>query len=219
MNNFGLSLLVAEEHYQKVAHYVEKTHLKGRLVYFRVKEHQIERFSTPISDSLFHKLRIKTDSPFYDWLAKQIAERFDYFCAENLDDFRRQPKAITQQGQMKSGGSRHEKDDRHAINDRSRYILGWDNKAKIAALTQTLTAAQREGIACLAQLADLDKQLKVCRQQRDRARDLLNIEQFEQIDWQRISLKIEQLLNEKREIEQNSDILKHLQKQLEESIQ
>lgn len=218
MNNFGLSLLVAEEHYQKVAHYVEKTHLKGRLVYFRVKENEVERFSTPASESLFHKLRIKTESVFYDWLAKQIADRFDYYCAEGLEDFRRQPKAITQQGQLKSGGSRHEKDDRHAINDRSRFILGWDNKAKIAALTQTLAATQREGLACLTQLANLDKQLKSCRQLRDKARDLLNVEQFEQMDWQSISLKIEQLLNEKREIEQNSDILKHLQKQLDESV-
>jgi len=218
MNNFGLSLLVAEEHYQKVAHYVEKTHLKGRLVYFRVKEQQAERFDTPATHTLFHKVRIKTDSPFYDWLAKQIAERFDYYCAENLEEFRRQPKAITQQGQIKSGSSRHEKDDRHAINDRSRFILGWDNKAKIVALTQTLAATQREGLACLTQLADLDKQLQALRKQRDKARDLLNIEQFDEIDWQTLSLKIDKLLAEKCEIEQDSDILKHLQRQLEETL-
>lgn len=217
MHNFGLSLLVSEAHYQKVAHYVEKTHLKGRLVYFRVKEIQAERFETPANQSLYHKLRIKTDSPFYDWLAAQVAKRFDYYCAENLDEFRRQPKAITPQGQIKSGASRHEKDDRHAINDRSRFILGWDNKAKIAALEQTLAAVQREGLACVLQLADFDKQIKLLTKQRDKARDLLNIEQFDDIDWKTVSLKIEKLREEKRQIEQNSDVLKHLQQCLEES--
>jgi len=218
MHNFGLSLLVSEQHYQKVAHYVEKTHLKGRLVYFRIKPQQAEYFETPVTQSLVHKIRIKNDSEFYDWLVKEIAKRFDYYCADSLDDFRRQPKAITQQGQIKSGASRHEKDDRHAINDRSRFILGWDNKAKIAALQQTLEAVQREGVACLMQLGKLDKQFKLLTTQRDKARDLLNIEQFDEIDWKTISLSIDKLLDEKKQIEQQSDILKHLQKQLEESI-
>ncbi|MCK5354906.1 MAG: ATP-dependent exonuclease SbcCD, C subunit-like protein, partial [Methyloprofundus sp.] len=218
MHNFGLSLLVAEEHYQKVAHYVEKTHLKGRLVYFRVKEQTTERFETPAVNSLFHKLRIKNDSVFYDWLSLEIARRFDYYCADTLEDFRRQPKAITPQGQVKSGASRHEKDDRHAINDRSRFILGWDNKAKISALQQTLGALQREGLACVTRLAELDKQFKLLTTQRDKARDLLNIEQFDEIDWQSISLSIDKLRDEKTQIEQKSDILKHLQKQLEDSV-
>jgi len=218
MHNFGLSLLVSEQHYQKVAHYVEKTHLKGRLVYFRIKPQQAEYFETPVTQSLVHKIRIKNDSEFYDWLVKEIAKRFDYYCADSLDDFRRQPKAITQQGQIKSGASRHEKDDRHAINDRSRFILGWDNKAKIAALQQALEAVQREGVACLMQLGKLDKQFKLLTTQRDKARDLLNIEQFDEIDWKTISLSIDKLLDEKKQIEQQSDILKHLQKQLEQSI-
>ncbi len=218
LHNFGLSLLVSEQHYQKVAHYVEKTHLKGRLVYFRVKAQQPEYFETPVTQSLFHKIRIKNDSEFYDWLVKEIAKRFDYYCADSLDDFRRQPKAITQQGQIKSGASRHEKDDRHGINDRSRFILGWDNKAKIAALQQTLEAVQRQGVACLMQLGKLDKQFKQLTKQRDIARDLLNIKQFDEIDWKTISLAIDKLLDEKKQIEQQSDILKHLQKQLEDSV-
>ncbi len=218
MHNFALSLLVAEEHYQKVVHYVEKTHLKGRLVYFRVKDFQAERFDTPASESLFHKVRIKTDTSFYEWLSSQIGKRFDYYCAASLDDFRRQPKSITPQGQIKSGASRHEKDDRHAINDRSRFVLGWDNKAKIEALETTLSAVQKQGLACIVQLKKLGKSYQSLTKQRDKARDLLNIEQFDEIDWKTISLQIDALLEEKRQIEQNSDVLKHLQQQLEENI-
>lgn len=38
LHNFALSLLVPDEHYKSVAEYVERTHLKGRLVYYRVRE-------------------------------------------------------------------------------------------------------------------------------------------------------------------------------------
>jgi uncharacterized protein YPO0396 len=219
MHTMALSLLVSEEHYKKVAHYVEKTHLRGRLVYFRVKNKATERFETPAKNSLFHKLRIKTESPFYDWLAQQIATHLDYYCANDLESFKRHPKAITQQGQIKRGQSRHEKDDRYAINDRSHFVLGWDNKAKIDSLTETLTAVQREKSLCATQLKKLDQSLTLLRQQRDKARDLLNIETYENIDWKSISLKIDALVDEKNQIENNSDILKHLQKQLNTTLQ
>lgn len=219
LHNFGLSLLVADEHYEKVAHYVDITHLHGRLVYYRVKDLQREHFENPQPQSLFHKIRIKPESRFHDWLEKEIAQRFDFYCAEDLTEFRRQPKSITQQGQIKSGVSRHEKDDRHAINDRSQFVLGWDNRAKIQLLEQHHAALLREGFVCLDKLKSLDQQLKALEKQRDKARDLLNIESFAEIDWESFTRKIADLLEEKRQIEQESDILKHLQNQLAQAIQ
>ncbi len=219
LHNFGLSLLVADEYYEKVAHYVDMTHLRGRIVYFRVKDLQVEPFETPNSQSLFHKIRIKNDSSFYDWLSKEIVQRFDFYCAEDLTEFRRQPKAITQQGQIKSSATRHEKDDRYAINDRSQFVLGWENRAKIARLEQDLDAVLRDGLNCLEKLKQLDTQLKNLQKQRDKARDLLNIESFSEIDWQSFTRKIDDLLAEKRQIEQESDILSHLQNQLTQTIQ
>ena len=37
LRNFGLSLLVPDRHYARVADWVDRTHLRGRLVYFRVR--------------------------------------------------------------------------------------------------------------------------------------------------------------------------------------
>ncbi|MDZ7939081.1 MAG: hypothetical protein U5M53_12705 [Rhodoferax sp.] len=54
-------------------------------------------------------------------------------CCTTQEQFRREPRAITRNGQIK-GGERHEKDDRHRLDDRSRYVLGWSNTAKLAAL-------------------------------------------------------------------------------------
>jgi uncharacterized protein YPO0396 len=218
MHNFALSLLVTDNHYANIANYVDQTHLKGRLVYFRSRTHANERFDSPAPECLFHKLRIQTDSLFYDWLAKKIVQDFDYVCAANLADFHRLPKAITAQGQMKSGAVRHEKDDRHALNDRSRFVLGWDNHAKILILEQQLTVIQNQGLAILEQLKALEGRLKNLTQQRDQVRDLLNIDSFETIDWQTVTQKIEQVQEEKRAIQQSSDILAQLQTQLHECI-
>lgn len=38
LHSFGLSLLVPDPHYARVAEWVDRTHLTGRLVYFRVRE-------------------------------------------------------------------------------------------------------------------------------------------------------------------------------------
>jgi hypothetical protein len=98
-------------------------------------------------DSLVHKLAIKPDSPFYGWLEREIAHRFDVACCTSAEQFRRETRAITRAGQIKAPGERHEKDDRHRIDDRSRYVLGWSNEAKLA----TLQAKQRLLQALLAE--------------------------------------------------------------------
>lgn len=214
MYNFALSLLVPDQYAAKVARYVNDTHLKGRLVYFRVGKNAHERIETAVPDSLFHKVRIQSDSPFYDWLRKKITHDFNYVCA-SLDDFHRLPKAITTQGQIKSGAERHEKDDRHALNDRTRFVLGWDNQAKILLLEQQLADLQQQGLTCLAQLTTLEKQLKQLTEQRDQVRDLLHIDNFDSIDWHSITQEIERILAEKRLIQQSSDILAQLKSQLD----
>ena len=218
LHNFALSLLVPEQHYAKVAHYVEKTQLKGRLVYFRLRTHQQERFDTPSPEYLFHKIRIQTQSEFYDWLAKKIAQEFDYICA-SLDDFQRLPKAITASGQIKSGAERHEKDDRHSLTDRSRFVLGWDNRAKITLLETQLNDIQTQGVQCLERLKNLDKRLKDLITKRDTVRDLLNINQFSDIDWHSITQQIDKLLEERQAIQQSSDKLAELENQLKASKQ
>jgi uncharacterized protein YPO0396 len=134
LHNFGLSLLVPEAQYAKVAEWVDQTHLKGRLVYFCVRSAKQAELPSAHADSLVRKLTLKPDSPFYAWLEQAVWQRFNVVCCSTQEQFRREPKAITRAGQSK-GGERHEKDDRHRIDDRSRYVLGWSNTAKLARST------------------------------------------------------------------------------------
>lgn len=223
LHNFGLSLLVPEASYNQVSRYVDRTHLRGRLVYFRVRDDidKIKKLFHSKDDPrlLFRKLDIKPDSRFYAWLERELSQRFDYFCCDSLAEFQRQPKAITAQGQIKSGASRHEKDDRHRIDDRSRYVLGWSNKEKIKALQQQQQRIERAGLEKLQHAQRLQKQLNAMQRRRDVLRDLLKIGSFAEVDWQPLARQIETLKDEKRRIEQGSDVLRTLQARLEETEQ
>ncbi len=113
LRNFGLSLLVPDAHYAEVADWVDRTHLRGRLVYFRIRQGSRGELPNLHRESLARKLAIKPDSPFYDWLEHELAHRFDVACCSTQEQFRRETRAITRAGQIKAPGERHEKDDRH----------------------------------------------------------------------------------------------------------
>lgn len=217
LHNFGLSLLVPDRHYKAVAEWVDRNHLRGRLVYFHVHTPQRGDLASLHPDSLVRKLAIKPDSPFYDWMERELAHRFDVACCASQEQFRREPRAITQAGQVKEPRGRHEKDDRHDIADRSRYVLGWSNTAKIAALESQLRLLE-------AQLAEIGSEIAKSRSAREEANGrLVTLERlkeftdFEELDWASVATEIARLTEERRKLEAASDILRQLTKQLDEA--
>ena len=215
LHNFALSLLVPEHLYVSVSDFIEQTKLGSRLVYHRVKTPTDYLPIKPEPGQLPDKVEIKPDSPLYAWLDKELAQRFNYHCCANLEDFRRSNKGLTAQGQIKSGPSRHEKDDRYAINDQSRYVLGWSNKQKIQLLTAQHQQLQQAISALHSQLAQHHQQREQLDEVRRQALNLAEFDlDFEQLDWPRSSEQIEQLQQEYRQLEQSSDQLQALQKTL-----
>ena len=85
---FALSLLVADEHYSAVSERVDRTNLRGRIVYFRVRN---ETRPAPQTDprSLVHKLEVRPGTPFTAWLNAEAGRRFDLICARTPEEFRR----------------------------------------------------------------------------------------------------------------------------------
>ncbi|MBL0713901.1 MAG: ATP-dependent exonuclease SbcCD, C subunit-like protein [Desulfosarcina sp.] len=218
LHNFGLSLLVPNAHYAKVAQYVDATHLAGRLVYFKASVDSPGRAAPAGADSLLRKIDIKPDTRLYDWLAWELGRRFDYTCCRTTEQFRRLNTAVTSKGQMKSGGIRHEKDDRYRIDDRSRYVLGWNNREKIRVLQSQRAQLKTRFDDIVALLQQLDQKRKRAEAVRDRLQSLLAIEGFVEIHWQPLALRIEGLADEKRQIEDGSDVLRTLQGQLEKTL-
>ncbi|MCU0919046.1 MAG: ATP-dependent exonuclease SbcCD, C subunit-like protein [Burkholderiaceae bacterium] len=217
LRSFGLSLLVPDAHYAAVSEWVDRTQLKGRLVYFRVRPAKKDlrgELTSLHPDSMARKLAIKPDSPFYPWLERELAHRFDLACCTSQDQFRREARAITRAGQIKGTGERHEKDDRHRIDDRSRYVLGWSNQAKIAALESKAKVLQARLAEAGQRIATLQKEQQ---QVRERLQALDKLEEYRdwaELDWRSSTAELAALQEEKQRLEAASDVLKALAEQL-----
>ena len=217
LRSFGLSLLVPDEHYAVVSDWVDRTHLKGRLVYFRVRPARKDaRGELPAlhPDSLARKLAVKPDSPFYGWLEREVAHRFDLACCTSADQFRREARAVTRAGQIKAPGERHEKDDRHRLDDRSRYVLGWSNLAKIAALESKSKGLQAQLAETGQRIATLQKEQHAVRERLQALDKLEEYRDFSELDWRASSTELAALQDEKQRLEAASDVLKLLAAQL-----
>ncbi len=216
LRNFGLSLLVPDADYQRVSDWVDRTHLRGRLVYFRVRAFSRSELPALGPDSLVRKLAIKPDSPFYDWLERELTHRFDVACCITGEQFRRETRAITRAGQVKLPGGRHEKDDRHRIDDRRRYVLGWTNLGKIAALETGQQQLETHLGELGARIARLQTEQGVLNEQRDVLVKLDEYRDFRELDWHSVAAEVARLDEEKRQLESASDLLRQLTGQLSE---
>ena len=217
LHNFGLSLLVPDEHYPAVANWVDQTQLRGRLVYYRVRGGTRAEFRTPHHDSAIRKLAIKTDSQFYGWLERELGARFDVACCATQEQFRREVKAMTRAGQIK-GAERHEKDDRHRLDDRSRYVLGWSNAEKIAALESKASAiANRLGVVG-STIGKIQQERAKLGTRLVALSKLDEYSDFRDLDWQSVTLEIERVTEEKQQLESASDVLILLTARLNETM-
>ncbi|OGT78919.1 MAG: ATP-dependent exonuclease SbcCD, C subunit-like protein [Gammaproteobacteria bacterium RIFCSPLOWO2_02_FULL_56_15] len=216
LHNFGLSLLVPEAHYSRVAQWVDDTHLRGRLVYYRVRSAQASSIPALHPDSLVDKIAIKPGSVFYPWLDQEIRRRFDVACCETQEQFRREQRAITRNGQIKGGGERHEKDDRYALNDRSRFVLGWSNQEKITALQHKLRLLEKAMADLGAIIARHNRDEKLNREILDAINKLEEYPEFQELDWQALVAGIERLQDELKQLQSASNMLQTLTDRLQD---
>ncbi|MEQ1668816.1 MAG: ATP-dependent exonuclease SbcCD, C subunit-like protein, partial [Sulfuriferula sp.] len=218
LRNFGLSLIVPDAHYVQVAAWVDSTHLAGRLVYFRVRPNTRSDLPELHRDALARKLLIKQDSPFYDWLERELARRFDMACCATAEQFRRETRAITRAGQTKAGDERHEKDDRHRLDDRSRFVLGWQNADKIAALQASATKLEAQLGELGSRISHIQSAQKTLKQRLDALSKLDEYTDFNELDWQSLAVSIAQLMDEQHQLESTSNVLKQLVAQLSQLV-
>ncbi len=153
LRGFALSLLVPQQHYARVAAWVNErrlTHRRNdgrlagsRLVYERVAPRRVplQRTTAPGVLVLADTLEV-ADGPFRDYLRDELIRRADHVCVPSAAGLGAQSRAVTREGQIRSG-ERHEKDDRSRVDDPRSWVLGWANERKVAALTEQLLEQQR----------------------------------------------------------------------------
>lgn len=218
LHNFALSLLVPNQHYERVARWINQRHLGTRVVYYRVPERlmrQAEPSRAARFPLLLDMLEVKPDTPLRAWLESELARRADHACVPSVDRFRGCAKAVTKEGQIKSQ-DRHEKDDRRRIDDRTRYVLGWTNQQKVEALVADAERIQRAG----APLRETIETLRAERSAAVRVQGyLVALEptaRWADLDWHSIVKQIDDLEDEASRIRGSSDILRTLTGELEQ---
>jgi uncharacterized protein YPO0396 len=219
LRGFGLSLLVPERHYRSVAEWVEGHHLMGRLVYFHVRSPRSANLPSPSAHSLVRKLEVKPDSEFYDWLEREIIHRFDMSCCRTMEEFRREPRAVSLAGQIKDPTGRHEKDDRNRLDDRSRYVLGWSNTAKIVAMELQEGQLEEEIRSVSERISTLQEQSKKWAGTLDALARLEEFLEYDEIDVATVEGERAALIKERDELAQASDLLRTLREKMEEAIE
>ena len=167
LRGFALSLLVPQQHYDSVAGWVNGRRLTfhgrggkaigAKLVYERVARQRVP-LQSPGHEGLWLADCIEVrGGHFRQYLVDELTKRADYRCSSSLEEFRSQRRAVTREGQVRSG-ERHEKDDRHRVDDPRRWVLGWANERKIAALRDELTELEEKRAKAAAELTRLDAQ-------------------------------------------------------------
>lgn len=216
LHNFALRLIVPEKYYKAVSEFVNSHNLKGRIVYHRYDGvTSLRGFMSRIPNGLLDKLEFNRKSPYSAWVEDTIAERYNYACVESLDEFYRyQEKAVTKEGLIKSTGNKHEKDDRQHTNNRENYVLGWDNKEKIASIrtiVKDLQEQQKKNKECLRQI---DVDIKTIDIRRECFDDIFKLfTKYEEIDWEETARAIQEKEEKKKKLETANDRVKALSEQ------
>ncbi|GGD70379.1 hypothetical protein GCM10011514_38070 [Emticicia aquatilis] len=215
LNGFGLSLIVADELYNQVSNFINSTNFDGeRLVFFRVLDEDKRGVINLSNQSLVRKIEIK-DNEFYDWIEQKLANDHNLICCDTIEEFRRTPFAITKEGLIKLGKSRHEKDDRRNIHDRRNFILGWTNTQKINLLEKDLEENRQKIITFQGKSNSLRNEETALKQQNNAIIILSQISDYAQLNWQAIASQILQLHQEESELKATSSELETLNAQFE----
>jgi uncharacterized protein YPO0396 len=226
LRSFALSLLVPDRYYRRVRAYVEATRLADgrgvgqRLVYLRVGKAEE---TAPSGDrlhpqSMFRKLQFRTGQDLTPWVRDEVLRRFDFRCCESIDEFNDTARlAMTENRHVKFGNDRHEKDDRPRAADPRHYVLGWDNRQKLARIAARIHELQTE-LAILQSTISLQAEsLELARGQESAVAASLEVADFDAIDVGRHQREVTALEREKSELESSNQAVKTLRKRLKQA--
>ena len=215
LHSFSLTLLVPKEIIPKVSEYIDKNFLKLKIVYYSVDtkktRYELSYFEP---NSVLNKIDIKLENIFSAWIKKQLSDKYNYICCDTLEDFRINKKALTKSGQIKSD-TRHEKDDRTAIDDRKNYIMGFSNKSKIKVLEENLKEKEKQLKILYFDLEEIKKDIDKFQKNKENIENLKRFKDFSELDILTSQNKIEELKKFIDKLKSENNILKELEKELE----
>ncbi|GAA11637.1 hypothetical protein BJF87_06265 [Gordonia sp. CNJ-863] len=228
LRGFALSLLVPQQHYDSVAEWVNGRRLTfrgaggrnvgARLVYERVPGRQIPLQRQPSDVPVLAECLEIKDGPFEDYLRAEVFKRADHRRTENIAEFRAATRAVTREGQVRSGG-RHEKDDRHRVDDPRRWVLGWANERKIAALRDDLDEFERLQSAAATEITTMSEQRDVVQKRSEALARLEGFHSWTELDVDEARHRVEAHDAERARLESGSSRLQEITVALERNAE
>lgn len=220
LHNFALRLVVPEKYYRQVSQYVNSHDLQGRIVYQRYENTaslKSFQFRDYYENSLMEKIEFNPNSIYSEWVKDIIIENYNYICVEDLDEFYRYgEKVVTKEGLIKSTHNKHEKDDRPQINRRENFVLGWDNKEKIAAIKKIVRGLQDDQKQNANDIREINTKIKEIGKRKDCFDDIFKLfTKYEEINWEETARTIQEKKEEKENLEAANSKVKELQEQLQ----
>jgi len=213
----ALVMLVPAAHTLAVSRAVNARHLNASLKFETINPQASAQRRPSAQDSLVYRVQV-AQSPMHGWLQQRLVERYDYACVDDADQLQQVARGVTLAGQVKRGPTSFEKNDRHRVDDRRNWVLGFDTDAKLEQLQLDLKAAatqlercQRADHQAKTQLALLDKRRFV-------AEDLVRLP-WEHIDVLRQQRRVADLEGSRAGLLADDGDLRAAQHQLELALE
>ncbi|TFD55053.1 hypothetical protein E3T43_12605 [Cryobacterium sp. Hh7] len=196
MHSFALSILVPREHYLAAAKFVNDNNLGKRVVFYPVNPDMSEPDRSPSGNSLIGKLDVTTGE-FRGWVLDRLFKTLDYQCVDSVTGLDKDIQAVTRNGLERGRRDRHVKDDRWDIDNRSKWVLGFDNGAKTAIFEESV-AELRTAMNSAVQARTSIEQKEQARSDREQALQRIHGQAWEDID---VDATIQRLEGEQRTLD------------------
>ncbi|WP_296140591.1 ATP-binding protein [uncultured Tessaracoccus sp.] len=225
LRGFALSMLVPTRHYDAVSAWVNGHHLAvedargrrrgGRLVYEKVPQRVVP--VRPAEPGTLVEVLALRPGPFEEYLRAQLVHRAGHHRARSLEEFRSPDhrRAVTREGQVRTG-DRHEKDDRHRVDDPRRFVLGWVNERKIAALIEDLEAIRHSLDETDVEERELQRRQEQLTRQAHAWRDVARATSWRDLDHEEATAEADACRDEATRLREGSDALLEIQRRIDE---
>ncbi|WP_041204152.1 ATP-binding protein [Agrococcus pavilionensis] len=184
------TLLVRAEHLAAARRWIDAESLGTRLV-FEVVEADVPSPRSLASDASLVRKVVVASGNFHDWLAHRLSEQYDIACVETADELDRFARAVTIRGQVKRSATRYEKDDTHAVDDPTRWLLG-SSEARLEALLAQRVDADAEAKEAHREVEQLQADVELSTRRRQQLSQLVT-ESWEQYDASSAAARVAQL--------------------------
>ena len=222
LHNLGLSLLVPERHYQKVARWVNGRRLTNaagegvRLQFHRVPQEGARVVAKADERAVAGRLNFRDEHPLARWVAGEVQASFPHACCRDTAELERERFGLTKEGLIRNG-TRHTKDDRRALGSRRDYVLGWSPERKIQALRQQLAEDTKNFAAAVATENTERKNATTFQQRAQKVEGALGLPGFAAIDFSTEQARLAELTQQRSELEKSSKKREALQRQFDEA--